>query len=654
MTISLPRLLASFIAVIGTVLVMSATPAQAATDYNNSRLMDDTVFDRVNSLTEAQIQSFLVSKGPCLANYQDVDPNFNGTTWTFTGSVSAAHIIYKAGQQWGLNPQVILSTLQKEESLITGTSCDSWRYNSAMGYGCPDSGGCNAKYAGFTRQVLWGSWQLKFNKERAYGNTAWDGDDALTYVGYMTQGSRKRCGTCTTITYDGKATLDGQSTYLTNGTTASLYTYTPHLGQAFPGIFEGFFGPAVLPDLSWEPAGQYAYADANHTVGKGTTGLVPGDRVYVGVRATNTGNFTWTNTGANPVKLGTTGPRDRNSPFCDSWYNGCNRPAALKEASVAPGETGTFEFSMVVPNAPGSYNEHFSLVADGQGWFNDPGTNFAVSVVPAVYSWGFAGQYSYTDQTKTAGKSTLNMQPGDRAYVGFRAQNTGNVTWQRDGVNAVHVGMTHPRDRPSLFYDSSWLGTNRPAKMIEASVPPGGYATFEYWVNAPAQPGTYPEYFSLVAEQIAWLNDPSLNFYSSVITPNYSWQFVGQYSYTDQTKTAGKSTIGMHAGERAYVGFVAKNTGNVTWRNDGAYPVSVGMTRPRDRLSAFFDGIWLGQNRPARMKEASVAPGGLATFEYWVKAPSQTGVYPEYFSLLAEHYAWMNDPNLNFYSTVVP
>lgn len=228
-------------------LVASVMPAQraAAADYSNSNLMDDAVFDSVNTMNESQIQSFLASKGPCLANYHDVDPTWNGTSWSYSGSVAASHIIYKAAQQWGLNPEVIIATLQKEESLITGTSCDAWRYNSAMGYGCPDSGGCNPKYAGFTRQVLWGSWQLKFSKERSYGNTAWDGDGDITYVGLMTQGNRARCDTCNTVYFDGYATIDGQSIYLANGTTAALYTYTPHLGQSFPGIFESWFGPVT-------------------------------------------------------------------------------------------------------------------------------------------------------------------------------------------------------------------------------------------------------------------------------------------------------------------------------------------------------------------------------------------------------------------------
>ncbi len=234
-----------------------------ASAYSQTRLMDDQVFDNVGSLNSAQVADFLAGRtgpftklaaaSPCLSTY--TSPNFfwDNVKWHYgsdadwntawgPAQIPASTVIAQAAAMWGLNPEVIVATLQKEESLVTGTSCDSWRYNSAMGYGCPDSGGCNPKYVGFNKQVLWGAWQLKFNKERSYGNTAWDGDDTITYTGYMTQGTRKRCGSCSSNFYDGYASLDGQSVYLENGTTASLYTYTPHLGQSFPGIFEGWFG----------------------------------------------------------------------------------------------------------------------------------------------------------------------------------------------------------------------------------------------------------------------------------------------------------------------------------------------------------------------------------------------------------------------------
>ncbi|HVQ45022.1 MAG TPA: hypothetical protein VMT30_08780 [Candidatus Saccharimonadia bacterium] len=240
----------------------NATMSAPVHAYSNGRLMDDAVFDNTSTMNESQIQAFLASKGPCLANYHDVDPNWNGSAWTYTGSVSAAHIIARAAAEWGINPQVILATLQKEESLITGgIGCGNVVMTSAMGYGCPDG---NARYdypninvfqtcvshegwAGFSRQVWWGSWQLKFNKERSYGNTGWQDNGNITYGGFMTQGTYKRCAatSCAPTFFSGDVTIDGQGVHLETGATASFYTYTPHLGQALPGIFESWFGPTT-------------------------------------------------------------------------------------------------------------------------------------------------------------------------------------------------------------------------------------------------------------------------------------------------------------------------------------------------------------------------------------------------------------------------
>ncbi|MBI2589432.1 hypothetical protein HYW32_00135 [Candidatus Berkelbacteria bacterium] len=43
----------------------------------------------------------------------------------------------------------------------------------------------------------------------------------------------------------------------------------------------------------------------------------------------------------------------------------------MQESSVAPGETATFSFWLQAPSgmSPGTYHEHFKVVADGLGWF---------------------------------------------------------------------------------------------------------------------------------------------------------------------------------------------------------------------------------------------------------------------------------------------
>jgi predicted small integral membrane protein len=690
-------LLMRFSLLLASIVGMTLLSTSHAYAYTDTHLMDDVVFDGVGSLSQQQIADFLAGNpgpytklataSPCLSNaltpnfawdgthwhYGDVtnaaDPLYANSAWNSSlgpNNISVSSAIYKAAQQWGLNPEVLLATIQKESSLITGADCAGWRFNSALGYDCPDTltlqdypyinimQTCvrHEKNAGFSKQLLWGSWQLKFNKERSLGNTPWDGDGDITYVGYMTQGTRARCATCTATYFNGNATIDGQTILLETGATASLYTYTPHLGQSFPGIFEGWFGLAVLPTYSWQVAGQYAYADQTKTVDKSTQGIVAGDRVYVGFTVKNTGTATWSNSGPNAIKVGTLAPTDRISLFCDSWSFGCNRPTTMIESSVPPGGIATFEFWMRAPQTAGAYNERFGIVAEGIAWLPDLGLNFYSTVIPAVYSWQLNGQYAYTSQSKTIGHGTQGLVPGDRVYVGFTARNTGNITWYNSGPNPINIGMTHPQDRPSAFYDSSWIGTNRPTRLKESSVAPGAIGTFEFWINAPNTPGAYPEYFSLVAEGRTWMNDPGMNFFATVLPAVYSWQMVWQYAYADQTKTVGKGTVNLAKGDRVFVGFIAKNTGNTTWYNSGSNPINVGMTHPQDRFSPFYDASWIGSNRSTRLMETSVAPGQNGTFEFWMNSPQTLGSYSENFSLLAEGRTWMNDPGMNFYATV--
>jgi hypothetical protein len=187
----------------------------------------------------------------------------------------------------------------------------------------------------------------------------------------------------------------------------------------------------------------------------------------------------------------------------------------MQEASVAPGQIGTFEFWYKY-SQPGTYNEHFSLVADGLQWMNDQGLYFHTVAQPPIYSWSIVSQYAYTDQTKTIAADTTNMIVGQKYYVGFTARNTSNVvTWTNSGSNPTRVGTSSPQDRNSTFCDPTWLSCNRPATMQEASVAPGQIGTFEFWYT-PSQTGVFREYFKPVVEGASWTNDTGLNYYTVV------------------------------------------------------------------------------------------------------------------------------------------
>ena len=181
-------------------------------------------------MSVGDIQAFLVGHGSVLPK---VDPSQLGDG---ANGRSAAQIIYDAartnrtdfasGGGFGpsnplvlsLNPQVILATLQKEQSLITGayvpgSPSTSSALNTALGMGCPDGGGCSATYAGFTNQVTYGAAQLMTNYYRAGSSSFKPGQ---TY-------------TITNTTGGPQNPAPSQSVYIGNASTSSLYQYTPHV-----------------------------------------------------------------------------------------------------------------------------------------------------------------------------------------------------------------------------------------------------------------------------------------------------------------------------------------------------------------------------------------------------------------------------------------
>jgi hypothetical protein len=164
------------------------------------------------------------------------------------GAISAAQIIYNISQQYGINPQVLIVLLQKEQGLVTDTSPAPWEYQSAVGYGCADLSPCTSNYAGFSNQLSNAAWQFKqyYNNPTAYSYQA---------------------GRNNTILYNPISACGSSSIYIQNKATAGLYNYTPYqpniaalssgygLGDScssygnrnFWLYFTDWFGPTVKP-----------------------------------------------------------------------------------------------------------------------------------------------------------------------------------------------------------------------------------------------------------------------------------------------------------------------------------------------------------------------------------------------------------------------
>lgn len=462
------------------VLVLSIASHVSAATFNQNNIIGNVVFDNVSSMSAAQIDNWLNANFPssCISTNNGFfapDPvGYNPTNgFVYGGNVSAGQVVYDAAQAYGLNPQVLLATLEKESSVVTGAASYHCQYiNTSMGYGCPDSGSCPtdpATESGFSKQVIHAAWLFKFGEQRSQGNVGWsvvkggwnNSDDPGTcYGGPMTQGTFQRCSGGPSTYYDGYTTIDGAAVHMDDGPTAALYWYTPHFSgnQSFFNIFVSWFGSTqTTTPFAWAYQSQTAYSDAARTQPFTSTPTVaPGGKIYITLKAQNMGNQTWNQSF---MHLGTSHPMDRVSIFADSNWLSNTRPTQLLESSVAPGNIGTFQFEMQAPNTPGTYNEYFDPVAEGHTWLNDLGFLVTVNVSTATSPNNSNNSVLGSGQTLTAGNNLLStdsqsalalQKNGDLAlYSNFQP------VWDTGPLGATSSHLVMQSDGNLVLYNQS-------------------------------------------------------------------------------------------------------------------------------------------------------------------------------------------------------
>jgi hypothetical protein len=225
------------------VTVAYAPKAHAA--YDQSRLIDDDVFLNSATMDPGTIQNFLVSKGSGLASSSFLfDCPAAGATannaYIQAGApcgrtVLASTIIYYAAQIYGLNPQAILATMQKEQSLVTTPNPTSWQINEAMGYACPDSGGCGA--SSFFYQIDNGTWDLRFHMERARGNMTWWYTSTSWVCGTAKNYYSPNLYPSQNVNFIDDDNVLYRTLWMTNAASSSLYCYTPHAYNNPQGLY---------------------------------------------------------------------------------------------------------------------------------------------------------------------------------------------------------------------------------------------------------------------------------------------------------------------------------------------------------------------------------------------------------------------------------
>lgn len=231
---SITRVIAITVAaVIATVtFTAEAPPASAwvaAELWDPGFIISDQQFYDEDAMSVAQIQSFLNARVPTCQPEKSAGPNdpivclkdFKQTTTSRAADAycpnayvggsneTAATIIYKVAQACEISPKVILVTLQKEVGLVTHSWPSEWRYDRAMGYGCPDTAPCNAEYYGFQNQVWRAARQFQVYAARP------------TYYGHL-------AGITNNVRFHPNAACGTSSVLIKNQATAGLYNYTPY------------------------------------------------------------------------------------------------------------------------------------------------------------------------------------------------------------------------------------------------------------------------------------------------------------------------------------------------------------------------------------------------------------------------------------------
>jgi len=121
---------------------VSLFPKLAYAAYDPNLVITDTQFSAKNTMSESQIQDFLVRKGSFLANYTVPAPrtvtyyiDSTHTLTTYENTVvgpygastevnvqgwRASRLIWQVSQWYGVSPQVVLTIIEKESNFILG------------------------------------------------------------------------------------------------------------------------------------------------------------------------------------------------------------------------------------------------------------------------------------------------------------------------------------------------------------------------------------------------------------------------------------------------------------------------------------------------------------------------------------------------------
>lgn len=229
-----------------------------------------------------------------------------------------------------------------------------------------------------------------------------------------------------------------------------------------------------------------------------------GEEAELWVEFKNIGDSLWLGNDASEigqVKIGTSGPNDRDSKIEHPSWISHNRIATFDQAVVNPGETIRISF-LIKGNQPGEYSETFELVSEYKAWL--PKSKVSWSVVVNSNNIGIKSDDYGAELVDHS--SDLEIRAGESVWIDVTFKNSGDAVWSngnKSEYGAVRLGTANPNDRDSKFEMNNWLSPNR-VIGTGVNVNVADKITMKFSIKAPDVLGTYYESFRLVSEHITW------------------------------------------------------------------------------------------------------------------------------------------------------
>lgn len=599
--------------------------------FNPAYIISDAVMNDYNCMSIGDIQNFLQEKGSSLAWY--ITEDYEGNLKT------AAEIIYMAAQKYQVNPKLLLTFLQKEQSLLTLTAPNQNRYDWAMGYGVCDS--CSydnpkiQKYKGFGKQVDNAAGAMRF-----YYNNA----NVYNFINKAGQ----------------TVTISGETFTIQNQATANLYTYTPHIhgNKLFFNLYNRYFGDPtgnsgniITPSsnsIVVAPPAQTQYKVQVMEKGQGDILVKEGEVGYYWVEYKNIGSQTWYNQDLNNLYL----LKKSDLAFANipaitdiSLFN--NQDSAisvLPKIKINKTEVKPGEILRVTIAIDPSYvkTEHFDyvLVLGGHGYFPESALSFTLTRQFNYDAQLVSHNYPNTSPINTAHKITVLYK------------NVGNHTWYKNDIRLEWSNITK--------------NTNNFIQMAEKEVKPGETATFTF-TTRPTDPAVYeyslklyklvngePKLFPTgsVYPKIAVGVDTVVNNDHLVLPPAPVTTVSQQTSLSTQTTVSPTSTtaspvfapgfaatisqvnmpVAMAKNSSQKISMTFKNVGDKTWPSGQVVLRSYRQINPFRGSNFYSSASWISNMAVAKINK-DVKPGESYTFTFYIKAPATTGTYKHYWQL---------------------